>query len=54
MAGPFAITGLAGVIWRRSDTLAFEAGLRAGRAARQPLVNGRLGLTFAVDILARG
>jgi hypothetical protein len=54
VAGPFALTGLAGVIWRRSDSLAFDAGVRAGRAAGQTLVEGRLGLTFAIDVLGRG
>ena len=54
VAGPFALTGLVGVIWRSSESLAFDAGLRAGRAAGQTLFEGRLGLTFAVDVLARG
>ena len=54
VAGAFAITGLAGVIWRYSDALAFDAGVRAGRAAGRTLIEGRLGLTFAVDLLARG
>jgi hypothetical protein len=54
VAGPFVLTGLAGMIWRRSETLAFDAGVRAGRVAGQPLVEGRLGLTFAIDLLARG
>lgn len=54
VAGPFALTGLAGVIWRCTDALAFDAGVRAGRAAGQTLIEGRLGLTFAIDVLAPG
>jgi hypothetical protein len=66
LAGVFSIRGgtvlintalatrLVGVIWRRSASLAFDAGFRAGGAAGQPLIEGRLGLTFAVDVLGRG
>src|SRR5207237_7930111 len=53
VGGPFAVTGLGGAIWRCSDALAFDAGVRAGRAAGQTLIEGRLGLTFAVDVLSR-
>jgi hypothetical protein len=51
VGGPFALTGLVGLIWRSSDSLAFDAGVRAGSAAGHPLIEGRLGLTFAVDVL---
>jgi hypothetical protein len=54
LAGPFAATVLAGVIWLASDSLSFDAGLRIGRAAGQPLSEGRLGLTFAIDVLGGG
>ncbi len=54
VGGPFALTGLVGLIWRSSDSLSFDAGVRAGSAAGYPLIEGRLGLTFAVDVLGRG
>jgi hypothetical protein len=53
VGGPFVLTGLVGVIWRSSDSLAFDAGVRAGRSAGHPLIEGRLGLTFAVDVLGK-
>lgn len=51
LAGPFAITALVGAIWRESAALAFDAGIRVGRDAGSGLVEGRLGLTFAIDLL---
>jgi hypothetical protein len=55
LGGPSAVvTGLVGMIWRKSDALAFDAGIRVARAAGEGLVEGRLGLTFAVDVLNHG
>jgi hypothetical protein len=54
LAGPFAATVLAGVIWLASDSLSFDAAVRVGRAAGQPLLEGRLGLTFAIEVLGGG
>jgi hypothetical protein len=47
------VSVLGGIIWRTSGSLALDAGLRAGRAAGQPLLEGRLGLTVSLDLLAK-
>src|SRR5438270_2023292 len=46
------VSALAGLIWRWSDSLAFDAALRAGRASGQPLVEARLGATFAFGVFS--
>jgi hypothetical protein len=40
---------LAGAIWKVSDTLAFDIGLREARINRQPVTEIRAGLTFAIS-----
>jgi hypothetical protein len=50
--GQVVVSALGGIIWRASESLAIDAGLRAGRAAGQPLLEGRLGLTISLDLLA--
>jgi len=47
------LTGLGGVIWRVSDSVAIDAGLRVGRASGEPLLEGRLGLTMSLDLLGK-
>jgi hypothetical protein len=41
---------LVGAIWRASDALSFDAGLRTAREAGQAVLEARLGLTFALSI----
>jgi len=48
-----AISGLGGFIWRTSDSMAIDAGVRFGRASGQPLLEGRLGLTLSLDVLKK-
>jgi hypothetical protein len=47
------VSTLAGLIWRWSDSLAFDAALRVGRASGQSLLEARIGLTFSLDLLGR-
>jgi hypothetical protein len=51
--GQVVVSALGGIIWRTSGSLAIDVGLRAGRAAGQPLLEGRLGLTISLDLLAK-
>lgn len=44
------VSALVGAIWRASDALSFDAGLRVAREAGQAALEARLGLTFAVAI----
>ena len=44
------VSALVGAIWRASNAVSFDAGLRLAREAGQAAVEGRLGLTFAVSI----
>jgi hypothetical protein len=51
-AKDITVSGIAGLIWPASDALAFDAGLRVGSTAGQPLYEVRLGLTFSFGVLA--
>ena len=44
------VSALVGAIWRTSNAVSFDAGLRLARAAGQAVLEGRLGLTFAVSV----
>ncbi len=46
------ISGLGGLIWRTSERLALDAGLRLGSSSGKRLVEARLGLTVAFEIFA--
>ena len=48
-----AISALGGLIWRASDSLAIDAGVRYGRASGRSLLEGRLGLTVSLALLAK-
>ena len=45
-----AISGLVGAIWRVSNAVSLDAGLRMAREAGQGVVEGRLGLTFGLPL----